>query len=141
MARHPSPYDLLVVVPSESTPGDYYEIKRHRVTQALGCSCTSFKMAPTCPQCGKVLQRRHLEDRTAYDCTRCALRDVAKSCKHLRHFVAGAGKPAPVAVAEAMLSAVAARRTARRGAGITATMRQPVALDAPVRVVIFPDDE
>lgn len=143
MARQKSsPYDLIAVVASESEPGDYHEIKRHRITQALGCNCTSFAMAPTCDICGKVLTRRHLPDRTAYDCPRCRLTDVAKSCKHLRHYRAGVGKPAPVAVAEAMLSNVAARRASARNTAVslTATIKQPIALDQPVRAIILPDD-
>lgn len=142
MKRSPSPYDLLAVVGSEHETGKYYEIKRHRVTQALGCSCTSFAMAPTCDECGHLLTRRHLADRTAYDCARCHRVDVPKSCKHLKHFAAGAGKPAPVAVAEAMLTAVAARRASTKNTAVsmTATIKQPIAFDAPVRAIILPDD-
>jgi hypothetical protein len=141
-ARKPSPWDLLVVVGSEHEPGRYYEIKRNRMTQVLGCSCTSFAMAPTCNACGKLLSRRHEDDRTLYDCRLCSLFDVPKSCKHLRHFSAGAGKPAPVAVAEAMLTAVAARRQSSRNTAVsmTATIKQPIALDQPVRAIILPDD-
>ena len=142
MKKKTSPYDLIAVVASESEPGSYHEIKRNRLTQSLGCNCTSFAMAPTCDLCGKLLTRRHLEERTAYDCPRCKTVDVTKSCKHLRHFVAGAGKPAPVAVAEAMLTAVAARRASRQNTAVslTATIKQPISLDEPVRAIILPDD-
>lgn len=142
MAKRESPYDLVTIVGSESDVGTYYEIKRHRITQALGCSCTSFSVAPTCDTCGHLLTRRRLDDRTAYDCKRCNRLDVPKSCKHLRHFVAGHGKPAPVAVAEAMLTAVAARRASQKNTAVsmTATIRQPIALDQPVRAIILPDD-
>jgi len=142
MSRKPSPYDLVAIVGSESTPGEYHEIKRHRLTQALGCSCTSFAMAPTCDVCGKLLARRRVDERTAYDCPRCHLVDVAKSCRHIRHFAQGAGKPAPVAVAEAMLAQVAARRRmpAQTAVSVTATIKQPIADDQPVRAIILPDD-
>jgi hypothetical protein len=142
MARKPSPYDLIAVVTSASEPGSYHEIKRHRVTQELGCNCTSFAMAPTCDACGKALTRRHEPDGTHYDCKRCGLTNVPKSCKHLRPYRQGAGKPAPVAVAEAMLSAVAARRASARNTAVslTATIKQPIALDEPVRAIVLPDD-
>jgi hypothetical protein len=142
MSRKPSPYDLISVVGSESETGTYYEIKRHRLTQVLGCSCTSFAMAPTCDHCGHALVRRHVDERTLYDCPTCDLLDVPKSCKHLRHFRAGEGKPAPIAVAQAMLTAVEARRNSKKNTAVsmTATIKQPIRFDAPVRAIILPDD-
>lgn len=141
MPKKASPYDLIAVVASTSSPGDTYEIKRHRITQHLGCSCTSFAMAPTCPTCHKLLTRRSTPERTIYSCPRCKTTDVPKSCKHTRAFAAGQGKPAPVAVAEAMLAAASARR-AKSGRGtITALLQQPTSPLAPLRAIVLPDED
>ena len=114
MARRPSPYDLQAVVGSEHEPGRYWEIKRHRVTGTISCNCPSWIFSKASP----------------------------KACKHTLAFEAGAGKPAPVAIAEAMLHAVEKRRASKTqtATSLTATITHPLALDQPVRAIILPDD-
>jgi len=141
MSKRPSPYDLITIVPSETETGVFYEIKRHRETHEYGCSCRSFSVAPTCDECGHVLTRRRLEDRTVYDCSRCHRFDIPRSCKHLRQFKSSQ-EPGPIVVAKAMLSAVEARRRSPKNTAVsmTATIKQPIHLEDPVRAIILPDD-
>jgi hypothetical protein len=114
MKRKASPYDLQAVVGSEHEPGRYWEIKRHRLTGDVSCNCPSWIFSKGSP----------------------------KSCKHTMAFQAGAGKPAPVAIAEAMLSAVAKRRASKTqtATSLTATITHPIAVDQPTRCIILPDD-
>ena len=112
--KRTSPYDLIAVVGSDHEPGRYWEIKRNRLSGALGCNCPSWVFCKGQP----------------------------KTCKHTVSFEAGHGSPAPVAVAQAMLAAVEARRASKKNTavGMTATIRQPMAVDQPVRAIILPDD-
>jgi hypothetical protein len=114
MKRRASPYDLQAVVGSEHEPGRYWEIKRHRDTGAISCNCPSWIFCKGSP----------------------------KSCKHTIAFMAGAGKPAPIAIAEAMLHAVEKRRASKTqtATALTATITHPIALDQPTRCIILPDD-